>query len=205
MALNRRPTVHLLCFIILPFLLCSVIVVIIVGIEPGKAGNGADRAGITWLAYTSRFLSISGVCLSVSLLLGSLSPDGVCRWLHRLGVPKKHAFQIASPLILIQALKRKLLIIIDARYASGFVDRRGVISNARQLFPVLQLIISAGLTMAIERADIWQQDDIMGLIEADTEEVVGGTSLWPNSIFAWLISGLVMWLNLTNVNFIDGF
>lgn len=171
--LNHKPTTYVFLSVIVPFGLFTLAVASI-AIPPNELTNLGSknlRPDITWSAYGLRFGRITGVCLSVSLFLGSLSPSGLYRWLVGLNVSKPVAFQIISPLIICHSLSRQLKTIFDSRLVQGYVKTRGFISMGRQLIPVLKILISSGLNSAAERGEIWRQDDIFSLLEKDKTHV----------------------------------
>jgi hypothetical protein len=192
--LNRKQTLHLLFSVIAPFAVFTVIVASI-AVPSGAAGTSSPHAlvsAVSWQAYTMRFAEVSGVCITVSLLVGSLSPSGIYRWLAALGVHKHVALQFASPLVLVQALAHQIKTILDARLAQGYVRSRGIATMAKQLLPVLTILVSSGLTMALERGDIWREDDILSLLEnaeAQAQPVPKGR--WVVSAVA-LLTGIVL-------------
>lgn len=198
LTLNPRPVSRVLLFVVIPFAFCTLLVAAMarLGGTAPTAGQAAAN-GVGWQDYASRFVRISGACLSISILLGCLSPNGFCQWLSNLGFSKRIAFQAASPLILLQALKRRAQTIFDARLAQGHVLRRNFFSSARQLMPVLTMLVSAGLAMAVERADIWHQDDILDLIAADNPEPSPKEgSHWGTTMAAWMAALAVAWICL---------
>ena len=128
-----------------------------------------------------------------SLALGS----GLYRWLVGLRIPKHTAFQIASPLVIVHSLAHQLKTIFDARLAQGYIGTRGFISMGKQLIPVLTILISSGLHTAIERGDIWKQDDVLSLLERDKTHVQSPASnRWIISIMILITSGILSLMNI---------
>ena len=197
--LNFKQTIHLLLSVIVPFAVFTVVAASI-AVQSQSTGIlhpqnlGSD---ISWAAYGFRFTKISGVCISVSLLVGSLAPSGLYRWLVGLRIPKHTAFQIASPLVIVHSLKHQLRTIFDARLAQGYVGTRGFISMGKQLIPVLTILISSGLNTAIERGDIWKQDDVLSLLAKDSTHIQSpSTSRWAISVTTLMTAAL---FSLTNM------
>ena len=107
------------------------------------------------------------------------------------------AIHATSPLILTQALAHQLKTILDARLAQGYVRKRSVISVGKQLLPILTILVSSGLTTALERGDIWKQDDILSLIAKDSVSNGGTTcSDWLVSFLALTAAILISAANL---------
>ena len=171
--LNPRQTFHVFLSVIIPFAIATSIVALIA--SPTVASTASQlprlRPDVSWQAYAFRFTKISGVCISVSLLVGCLSPRAFYRWLTGLGIPSGIAMNATSPLVLIQALAQDVKTILNARLVQGYVERRNVLSMARQLLPVLTTLVSSGLMTALERSEIWKHDDVLSLIEKDNANV----------------------------------
>lgn len=176
--LNPRQTFHVFLSVIIPFAIATSIVALIASPTAGSAASQLPklRADVSWQAYAFRFTKISGVCISVSLLIGCLSPRGFYRWLVCLGTPSDLAMNAASPLVLIQALAQDVKTILNARLVQGYVRQRNAFSMARQLLPVLTTLVSSGLMTALERSEIWRQEDVLSLIEKDNAQVRRVTS-----------------------------
>jgi hypothetical protein len=197
--LNHKQTLHLFFSVIAPFaVFTGIVAYIAVPSNVASPSNShALASAVSWQAYTMRFVKVSGVCLTVSLFVGSLSPSDIYRWLAALGVHKHVALQFASPLVLVQALAYQLKTILDARLAQGYVRSRGVAAMAKQLVPVLTILVSSGLTMALERGDIWREDDILSLLENGEAQVQPAPKgRWAVSTAA-VLSGIV--LSLANL------
>jgi hypothetical protein len=197
--LNCKQTLHLFLSVIVPFAVFTLVAASIA--VPTKATINLHSqnlsSDISWAAYAFRFIKISGVCFSVSLLVGSLAPSGLYRWLVGLKLPKHTAFQIASPLVIVHSLAHQLRTIFDARLAQGYVGTRGFFSMGKQLIPVLTILISSGLTTAIERGDTWKQDDVMSLLAKDNTHIQSSAnSRWFVSVAILITAGI---LSLANV------
>jgi hypothetical protein len=196
--LNAKQTLHVFLSVIVPFAIATSIVALIASPTAASAAAHSlnSRADVSWQAYAFRFIKISGVCISVSLLIGCLSPRGFYRWLVCLGVPSEIAMNAASPLVLIQALGQDAKTILNARLVQGHVRRRNFFLMAKQLLPVLTTLVSSGLMTALERSEIWNREDILSLIEKDIASVRRAT---PGNWFASSIS-LVLALLVSTVN-----
>ena len=186
--LNPRQTFHVFLSVIIPFAIATSIVALIASPTAASAASQLPklRADVSWQAYAFRFTKISGVCISVSLLIGCLSPRGFYRWLVCLGTPSDLAMNAASPLVLIQALAQDMKTILNARLVQGYVRQRNVFSMAKQLLPVLTTLVSSGLMTALERSEIWRQEGILSLIEKDNAQV---RRVAPNR---WFTSGVCL-------------
>jgi len=195
---NPRQTLHVFLSVIIPFAIATSIVALIASPTVASATSQLPklRPDVSWQAYAFRFAKISGVCISVSLLVGCLSPRGFYRWLVCLGTPSDLAMNAASPLVLIQALAQDMKTILNARLVQGYVRQRNVFSMARQLLPVLTTLVSSGLITALERGEIWRQENVLSLIAKDNAQVRRVTS---NSWFASTVS-LLLAVIISTVN-----
>ena len=197
--LNSKQTIHLFLTVIVPFAVFTLAAASI-AVQTKATGNQHPQnlgSDISWAAYGFRFTKISGVCISVSLLVGSLSPSGLYRWLVGLRIPKHTAFQIASPLVIVHSLAHQLRTIFEARLAQGYIGTRGFVSMGKQLIPVLTILISSGLHTAIERGDIWKQDDVLSLLAKDSTHIQSPTnSRWAISVAAVMTATIFTLANI---------
>ena len=182
--INFKQTAQTFASVILPFALFTVVSasIAVQSSDPGELRERNLSSDISWAAYGFRFAKIAGVTLSVSLLVGSLPPSGLYRWLVGLGISKAAAFQIASPLIIVQSLAHQLRTIFDARLAQGYVGTRSYLSMGKQRLPILTVLIASGLNTALERSDVWRQDDIISLLEKDNSHIQS------HSKHRWIVS-----------------
>ncbi len=197
--LNPKQTFHVFLSVIIPFAIATSVVALIASPTVASAASQLPklRADVSWQAYAFRFTKISGVCISVSLLIGCLSPRGFYRWLVCLGTPSHIAMNAASPLVLIQALAQDMKTILNARLVQGYVGRRNFFSVAKQLLPILTTLVSSGLMTALERSEIWRQDDVLSLIEKDNAQVRQVTSnRWFASGVSLVLAVLVSTANI---------
>lgn len=184
--INPKQTFHVLLSVIIPFAIATSVVALIA--SPTATSTASQlprlRADVSWQAYAFRFTKISGVCISVSLLIGCLSPRSLYRWLVCLGIPSDLAMNATSPLVLLQALAQDMKTIVNARLVQGYVGQRNAFSMAKQLLPVLTTLVSSGLMTALERSEIWRQEGVLSLIEKDNAQV---RSVASNR---WIVSGV---------------
>jgi hypothetical protein len=187
-----RGTFRLALGVLLPFAVCTAVVAVVI-----STAAGPIRAELQWTAYVGRFIRLSGVSVAIWYFVGMLTPSALYQWLTWFRLPRSLALHLTSPLVLIEALRRRIIIIRDARFAQGYTARRGILGNARQLVPVLSLLVAAGLAMAVERGEVWQRDDISELIARD-EPPVKAPSIVA-SIVVGVVCVLVCGLNLVNL------
>lgn len=166
LVLATRETIRLVATVILPFGIVSFIVAAITAgggpVEPG-AGT-VHEVATSFGGYFIRFLKVAGVCTSVTILVGTLSPSELFRWLIGIRIPDRAAVYATSPLVLLQGLSNNAQAILDARLSQGYVAKRSFVALIKQLFPVLSTLISSGLASALDRSDTWARDDILLLM-----------------------------------------
>lgn len=75
--------------------------------------------------------------------------------------------------------------IITARFARGFVGKRSIFNNAKQFPFILVPLVIGILRTSTERADSWEQKNILQLVEMSSTEK-GNYPIWLNFILIWV-------------------
>jgi hypothetical protein len=186
-ALNGQFRQHLKLLIIgiLPILLSFILLYIFIFHDKSKSWDFIAVKVIKIILFTSLFqitLSIPSKILFITLK----------KW----GFSGQPLVLVLSSLTVWEDVRYRANKIIDARFARGFVVQRSAITKARQLPYIILPLVIAVFRTAIERADSWEQKDMLYLVDHIRVEKVAYPVILNIVYFAtsvcWLVIGLLI-------------
>jgi energy-coupling factor transporter transmembrane protein EcfT len=151
---------------------------------PVSGVSGVEYALVTWLR-----ISITGGAFQWLVLPLTERPILLRGFLDKLGIKGALATMIITPIIFVPEVRRRFLIIVDARKAQG--HRASGLAGLLAIPTMLGPLVASLLDGALARAELWEHRD---LLNADTQTLPKIT--YSSAHSAMLLTGALIALAL---------
>lgn len=184
--LNQQLRQHLKLLVIgiLPILLSFILIYIIILQNKNEGWEFIAVKLIKIIIFTSLFQ------ITLSIPSKILFPT-----LRKWGFSGQSLVLVLSSLTVWEDVTYRAGKIMDARFARGFVVQRSVVAQARQLPYIIVPLVIAVFRTAIERADGWEQKNMLYLVDRIKNEKVSYPVILNTIFFAisvgWLAIGIL--------------
>jgi energy-coupling factor transport system permease protein len=131
----------------------------IVGAPPGAPVGSSPAAGVGFAALIALRLALLGGI--GQLCFGTIPSDRLVPTLQSWGVKGEGLVIAVSSLTLVPEMQLRAEQVLTARYARGFVRNRNFITKLQQVPHLLRPLLAWVLRSAIQRAEIWNQRDLL--------------------------------------------